>query len=208
MQAKDYYTILGIARDADEEEIKKSYRRLALRYHPDTNEGDPEREELFKEINEAYSVLGDREKRRRYDARGRIPFDRPDGGRDPFETWFSQSMRTFGGGGPCRGWGRGMGRGFGRRGCGMGRFFKDPFFSFEGAFFEHRAEPAVHELPLTSAEARSGAEKEVLLSTEGATQRLTLRIPPGLEDGAMLFMRGEDLGLGGQDVYFRISLVD
>jgi len=66
-QIKDYYRILGVSVDATEEEIKKAYRRLALRYHPDRNPGDREAEERFKEISEAYGVLIDREKRRQYD---------------------------------------------------------------------------------------------------------------------------------------------
>jgi curved DNA-binding protein CbpA len=67
MGEKDYYGILGVSRDATEEEIKRAYRRLALKYHPDRCSGDLESEERFKEINEAYAVLGDRDKRREYD---------------------------------------------------------------------------------------------------------------------------------------------
>ncbi len=67
---KDYYRILGVQRNATEEEIKKSYRKLALKYHPDRNPGDRQAEEMFKEINEAYEVLGNPEKRMRYDRFG------------------------------------------------------------------------------------------------------------------------------------------
>lgn len=69
---KDYYQILNVDRNATEEEIKKAYRRLALKYHPDRNPGDKEAEEKFKEINEAYEVLSDPEKRARYDRYGRV----------------------------------------------------------------------------------------------------------------------------------------
>jgi molecular chaperone DnaJ len=67
---RDYYEILGVSRDADEDTVKKSYRKLALKYHPDRNPGDKEAEERFKEAAEAYEVLRDREKRRIYDLYG------------------------------------------------------------------------------------------------------------------------------------------
>jgi DnaJ-class molecular chaperone len=70
MEFKDYYAILGVPRGADEKEIKKAYRRLARKYHPDLNPGDKEAERKFKEINEAYEVLSDPEKRKRYDELG------------------------------------------------------------------------------------------------------------------------------------------
>ena len=67
MMLKDYYGILGVSPDASEEEIKKAYRSLAKRYHPDRNRGNPASEERLKEINEAYDILADKEKRRLYD---------------------------------------------------------------------------------------------------------------------------------------------
>ncbi len=70
MEYKDYYKILGVSRDADEKEIKRAYRQLALKYHPDKNPGDKQSEERFKEINEAYEVLGDSTKRGKYDQLG------------------------------------------------------------------------------------------------------------------------------------------
>jgi len=70
MEFKDYYKILGVDRNADEKEIKRAYRRLARKYHPDLNPGDKEAEKKFKEINEAYEVLSDPEKRKRYDELG------------------------------------------------------------------------------------------------------------------------------------------
>lgn len=67
---KDYYQILGVPRNSTDEELKKAYRKLALNFHPDRNHGNKEAEEKFKEINEAYSVLSDSEKRARYDRYG------------------------------------------------------------------------------------------------------------------------------------------
>ena len=70
MTTQDYYTVLGVQRNATPEEIKKAYRKLAVKYHPDKNQGKKEAEEKFKQINEAYEVLSDEEKRKKYDRFG------------------------------------------------------------------------------------------------------------------------------------------
>lgn len=70
MEKRDYYEVLGVSKNADATEIKKAYRKLALKYHPDKNPGDKEAEEKFKEAAEAYDVLSNEEKRRRYDQFG------------------------------------------------------------------------------------------------------------------------------------------
>jgi len=97
---KDYYEILGVSRDASEEEIKKAYRKLALKYHPDRNQGDKVAEEKFKEVNEAYSVLCDPQKRMRYDRFGAEDesniFDFGFGGN--FESVFNDLFGDFFGG--------------------------------------------------------------------------------------------------------------
>ena len=74
MAKRDYYEVLGVSRDASEEEIKKAYRRLARKYHPDVNKSEGA-EERFKEINEAYAVLGDQERRAKYDQFGHAAFE-------------------------------------------------------------------------------------------------------------------------------------
>ena len=70
MAKRDYYEVLGVERGADDAAIKKAYRQLAKKYHPDVNPGDKDAEEKFKEVNEAYSVLSDPQKRSRYDQFG------------------------------------------------------------------------------------------------------------------------------------------
>ena len=79
MSKKDYYEILGISKDADQQEIKKAFRKLAKKYHPDLNPDDKGSEVKFKEVNEAYEVLSDEEKRRKYDQFGHAAFDQNQG---------------------------------------------------------------------------------------------------------------------------------
>ena len=74
MSDRDYYEVLGVQKDAEADAIKKAYRAMAVRYHPDKNPGDQEAEERFKEAAEAYAVLSDHEKRARYDRFGHICF--------------------------------------------------------------------------------------------------------------------------------------
>lgn len=103
MAKRDYYEVLGVQKGASEEEIKKSYRKLAVKYHPDKNPGDKAAEEKFKELGEAYEVLNDADRRALYDQYGHAAFDRRSGqgfGRgggfhDPFEVF----REVFGGGG-------------------------------------------------------------------------------------------------------------
>ena len=92
---KDYYEVLGISRDADENEIKKAYRKLAIQYHPDKNPGDKEAEERFKKVSEAYEVLKDPEKRRRYDRFGESGLKGGFEGFGGFEFDLSDALRTF-----------------------------------------------------------------------------------------------------------------
>ena len=75
MPEKDYYEVLGVDRSASEDEIKKAYRKLAVKYHPDKNQGDQEAEEKFKEVSAAFEVLKDSDKRRKYDQFGTTPFE-------------------------------------------------------------------------------------------------------------------------------------
>src|SRR5262245_66272005 len=97
---KDLYKILGVAEGSDEETIKKAYRRLAKQYHPDATGGDKKKTERFKEINEAYAILGDEAKRREYERLRHAP-TRSDGMPEGFDP--DAFAQAFGGGGAVRG---------------------------------------------------------------------------------------------------------
>ena len=115
MAKKDFYEVLGVSKSASESEIKSAYRKLALKYHPDKNPGNKEAEEKFKEINGAYEVLSDNQKKQQYDSFGHDAFSGVGGGSNP-----------FGGGNPFAG-----GNPFG--GDDMGDIFGDIFNAFTGA---------------------------------------------------------------------------
>src|SRR2546423_12313868 len=101
MAKRDYYEILGLERTASEEEIKKAYRKLAVKYHPDKNPSDKTAEENFKQIGEAYEALSDPQKRAAYDEYGHAAFDARlrGGGRGGFHDPFEIFRQAFGGGG-------------------------------------------------------------------------------------------------------------
>ena len=114
MSKRDYYEVLGVSKTADDSEIKKSYRKLAMKYHPDRNQGDAEAEVKFKEASEAYAVLQDKEKRSAYDQFGHAAVDGSSGQggggfdfsssafQDIFEDFFGGDSSFFGGGGNRR----------------------------------------------------------------------------------------------------------
>ena len=114
MSKRDYYEVLGVSKTADGSEIKKSYRKLAMKYHPDRNQGDAEAEVKFKEASEAYAVLQDKEKRSAYDQFGHAAVDGSSGQggggfdfsssafQDIFEDFFGGDSSFFGGGGNRR----------------------------------------------------------------------------------------------------------
>jgi curved DNA-binding protein len=200
---RDLYAVLGVARNADAETLRKAYRKLARRYHPDVNPGDKSAEDKFKEISEAYDVLSDATKRRNYDEFGEISLQ---GGFDADQA--RRAREAFGarfGGGP--GAGRGGFEGaeafeFGDLDDLLGRF------GFGGRSASGRAAglrgtDLEASLELDFLEAARGGEKRLTLQLPGEdgrprTTNLTVRIPPGVADGGRIRLRGKGgPGLGG-----------
>lgn len=188
---KDYYKLLGVARDASAEDIKKAFRKLAMQYHPDRNSA-PEAEGKFKEANEAYAVLSDPEKRKQYDMFGAEGFGQRYSNEDIFSNFDFRSifedMGFAGGDGAGRGaggrssfdfsslFGGGAGRG-GTRSRGGGY---NPFAHQAGA-------DAEAEVTVTFHEAFHGGEREVVV--DGSETRV--RIPRGVKSGTRLRVRGK-----------------
>lgn len=205
MTALDYYKILGVPKTASAEEIKKAYRKLALKYHPDRTKGDKAAEEKFKQISEAYAVLSDKEKRSQYDTYGSADFRQRFSQDDIFRNFDIGSIfREFGfdvGSGQG-----GMGGGF-RSSTGGSPF--DAFFQQAGMGGDMRGfrtstqcggpHAARHtkgkdisiELPLSLEEVLTGTEKTISLGRGIDAEKVSVKVPAGIEDGKKLRVTGK-----------------
>ncbi len=207
MSETDYYKILGVAKEASEDEIKKAYRKLAMKYHPDHAEGD---EEKFKQISEAYAVLGDKEKRKQYDTFGSAGFHQKYSQEDIFSGFdFSSIFNDLGIGNSFFNFG---GKGGGARfsfGSGGG----SPFGS-QGRQQQSRTKGSdlVYELPLTLEEIITGVSKTVSFQHKGQTENLTVKIPKGMITGKKLRIpgKGEPDPYGGTpgDLFIKSKVLD
>lgn len=227
MDYKDYYQILGVGKNADEKEIKKAFRKLAQQYHPDKNPGDKQAEARFKEINEAYTVLSDADKRSKYDRFGSQweqyarTGGRPEdfdwgnwaggaGGRgggtytrtvtpEEFEQMFGGGM---GGGGFSSFFDTLFGSGMGGARAGAGPYTQTRSAGPRYGYETRPAQPEAAEVPVdvTLEEAFHGASR--MLQTEDG-MRMEVNIPRGVKTGSRVRMRGS---AAGGDIYLRVNV--
>jgi curved DNA-binding protein len=205
MAESDYYKILGVNKTASEEDIKKAYRKLAMKYHPDHTKGDKSSEEKFKKISEAYAVLSDKEKRKQYDTFGSAGFQQRYTQEDIFRGSDFESIlnELFGGSGSPFGTGSRRGFSFGG-GSPFGRYQRQQQPQPKGADLEY-------ELPLTLQEVAEGTQKVVSFQHKGRSEKLTVKIPKGMISGKKLRLvgKGEPSAHGGPagDLYIKSKVL-
>lgn len=191
----DYYKILNIDKTASAAEIKKAYRKLAIKYHPDKTKGDKASEDKFKKISEAYAVLSDPEKKQQYDTYGSADFQNRFSQEDIFRNFdLGDILKEFGFGG-----GRGGGFGGGRqRGGFSGMGGGNPFFqNMGGGCGGHqqqappRGKDLEYELPLTLEELVNGTTKTITISQGGQAKAVDVKIPKGMVEGKKIRLAGK-----------------
>jgi curved DNA-binding protein len=220
MDFKDYYSTLGVSKTATGKDLKQAYRKLARKYHPDVNPNDKTSESKFKEVNEAYEVLGDPEKRKKYDELGanwRAYENMPPG---------AGASRGFGGGFPGGGFGGGvhtMSEEEMREVFGGAGGFSDFFQAFFGGDFDgarsprgnarrgaRRGRDVEQEIELSLEDVYGGVTRRLQFRLGGQTRSVDVRIPAGVGEGSRVRIAGEgEPGTGGSpagDLYLRIRV--
>lgn len=187
MAQTDYYKALGVDKKASADEIKKAFRKLAVKYHPDRNPNDKTAEDKFKEINEAYAVLSDPKKKEEYDTYGSSGFHKQYSQEDIFRNFdFGGTFRDMGMGGGedifSRLFGGGFGGGMGRGGRG----------GFRGG--PQRGGDLEMETDVSFRDAALGAEKVIAFRRNGTREELKVKIPAGVDNGSKIRISGK----GGQ----------
>jgi curved DNA-binding protein len=184
MANTDYYKALGVAKSSSPDEIKKAFRKLAVKYHPDRNPDNKAAEDKFKEINEAYAVLSDPKKKEEYDTYGSSGFHKQYSQEDIFRGFdFSNAYKDMGAGGGEDIFSRLFGGGFGRGG-GRGGFRAGP----------QRGGDLEMEVEIGFRDAAQGAEKQIAFRRNGQREELKIKIPAGVDNGSKIRLAGK----GGQ----------
>ena len=220
MDYKDYYKILGVERKATTEEIKKAFRKLARKYHPDVNPGDDSAEQRFKEINEAHEVLTDPEKRQKYDQFGSQWQQWQQAGRSTSDfDWSQWTGGGFGAPGGTRVEYRDLNDLFGGGGMGGAGFsdFFEALFGGTGGMrggaermrggsrASARGQDVEHEVEITLEEAFRGTKRLLQVGN----QRLEVTIPAGVKTGSRIRMAGKGGGGAGAsgDLYLKVKVL-
>lgn len=229
-KAKDYYEVLGVDKNADDETIKKAYRKLAKKYHPDTNAGNAEAEKKFKEISEAYAVLSDKEKRKEYDQFGNGDFE----GGNPFGG--GTSYRYYTNGDPNQGYQEfhfeggnmddimeelfGHMGGMGHMGGGFGsdhshRSSRTSFYNsgfdngFDGGFAGSSMNNNIEtEMTISFDDAVFGCDKLISLQdphSSAAPKKLKVHIPTGIASGQTVRLKGKGRTSAG-DLLIKVTV--
>jgi curved DNA-binding protein len=219
MAGKDYYDILGVSKSASDADIKKAYRKLALKYHPDQNKGDKTAEAKFKEISEAYAVLSDPEKKKKYDMFGAEGFQNKFSQEDIFRGFdFGSIFKEFGFGGGGRGaspFSQFFG-GAGGAGHRQHTTSGSPFDSYGGGFHGQaqntKGADLVYELSIPLEEVFQTTEKVISYQANGRPEKVSVKVPAGISDGKKLRLKGKGHAspYGGQpgDLFIKIKIMD
>ena len=215
--AEDYYQVLGVDKKAPADEIKKAYRKLALKWHPDKNPNNKGAEEKFKKISEAYAVLSDTEKRQQYDQFcSADQYRQQYSQEDIFRNFdINEILRGFGFEG-ARGGGRTTFR-TGRRGGGARDDYDDPFAGLFGggrqqyANMPQKGQDAEYNLSISLEESVFGADKKISFQLENRIEDISVKIPAGISNGKKLRLPGKGLsGYNGGpsgDLYLNINVL-
>lgn len=211
MSEENYYKILDVDKTASVDEIKKAYRKMALKYHPDRNAGDKGAEEKFKKISEAYAVLSDPEKRKQYDSFGSQAFSQKFTQEDIFRNVdLNEILRDLGFGG--FGGGFSQTRTFGRGGTGGTPFAE--FFGGQQHYNQPRAQKGrdlKYNLSITLEEVFFGTEKKISLKGGEKSSKINMKIPAGVATGQKLRVAGKGLpGTNGGpsgDLFININVI-
>jgi DnaJ-class molecular chaperone len=227
-KTKDYYKTLGVGRNASEKDIKSAYRKLARKYHPDVNPGDKSAEDKFKEIGEAYEVLSDPEKRKKYDQFGSNwqSWQRgPAGGVNPsWQDVFRQAQRARGSNGRRPAGTSGIpGMDFDTAAAGdLGEFFEGLFgrgtrnVGRPSSARPRAGDDLEQEIQVTLQEAYAGGTREFVIDVpdehgQMKRERIEVKIPPGIQDGKRLRVAGKGHpGTNGGprgDLYLKVKLL-